>query len=83
MRVLILQGEADYQVTMEDFEGWKKGLARKKNATFKSYPGLGHTFIDLKKKMAEPMDYYTLTGHVAPQVINDIAAWIKGDKAGK
>src|SRR5262249_18013551 len=30
--LLILQGERDYQVTMEDFAGWKKALAGRPNA---------------------------------------------------
>ena len=36
--LLILQGERDYQVTLEDFAGWKKALAGRKGVTFKSYP---------------------------------------------
>jgi len=77
MPVLVLQGEADYQVTMVDFAGWKKALGAKKNAVCKSYPRLGHHFIDLQKKLAVPMDYMTVTGHVAKPVIDDIAAFIK------
>jgi fermentation-respiration switch protein FrsA (DUF1100 family) len=77
--MLILQGEADYQVNMKDFVGWKKGLKRKRNVTFKSYPQLGHTFINLGKKMAVPMDY-TKPGNVAKAVIEDIAKWIKAQK---
>jgi hypothetical protein len=78
MPLLILQGEADYQVTMEDFAGWKKALRGKANATLKSYPQLGHTFIDLDKQKAMPTDYYQVKGHVDPQVIRDIAGWIRG-----
>lgn len=77
MPMLVLQGEADYQVTMVDLAGWKKALGAKKNAVCKSYPRLGHHFIDLNKKMAVPMDYMKITGHVHLAVINDIAAFIK------
>ncbi len=77
MPMLVLQGEADYQVTMVDFAAWKKTLAAKKNAVCKSYPRLGHHFIDLKKKMAVPMDYLKVSGHVSKTVIDDIAAFIK------
>lgn len=72
--MLILQGERDYQVTMEDFEGWKKALAGRKNATFKSYPKLYHLFIagEGKSKPAE----YQKPGSVAREVIDDIADWI-------
>lgn len=77
MPMLVLQGQADYQVTMADFAGWKKALRGKKNAVCRSYPRLGHTFIDLGKKMAVPMDYMKVTGHVDKAVIDDIAAFIK------
>lgn len=77
MPMLVLQGEADYQVTMADFAGWKKALGKKSNALCKSYPRLGHHFIDLKKKMAVPMDYMKVTGHVKKTVIDDIVAFIK------
>src|SRR5262245_29567479 len=74
--ILVLQGERDYQVTMEDFAGWKKVLADKKNARLKSYPNLNHLFATGKGK-ARPEEY-TKEGHVDVEVVDDIAAWIKG-----
>ena len=44
IRILVLQGARDYQVTNEDFELWKKGLAGHGNVTFKLYPDLNHLF---------------------------------------
>jgi len=73
--MLILQGERDYQATMEDFAGWKKALSGRANATFKSYPKLNHLFMEGQGK-AKPEEY-TKTGHVAKEVIDDLAAWIK------
>jgi dienelactone hydrolase len=75
MPMLILQGERDYQVTMADFALWKKGLEGKKNVRLNSYPKLNHLFIegDGKSKPAE----YLKAGHVAREVIEDIAAWIQ------
>jgi dienelactone hydrolase len=72
--MLILQGERDYQVTMEDFDGWKKALAGKKNATLKSYPDLNHLFMvgSGKSKPAE----YMKAGNVSQLVVDDVAAWI-------
>src|SRR5262245_16126715 len=64
--ILILQGEADDQVTMEDFAGWKKVMADRQNVTLKSYPKLGHVFVELGKSK-----------YVAEEVITDIADWIK------
>ncbi len=75
MPVLILQGERDYQVTLEDFAGWKKGLAGRGNVTFKSYPALNHLFMAGKGK-ARPEEY-DAPGHVAREVVDDIAAWVK------
>jgi uncharacterized protein len=74
--ILVLQGERDYQVTMEDFAGWKKVLADKKNARLKSYPNLNHLFATGKGK-ATPADYEK-AGHVDVEVVDDIVAWIKG-----
>lgn len=73
--LLILQGERDYQVTMQDFNGWKQGLEDKTNVTFISYPGLNHLFIIGEGKSTP--DEYMQSGHVDKKVINDIAGWIK------
>lgn len=80
MPLLVLQGEADYQVTLEDFAGWKRALGGKKNATLKSFPRLGHHFIDLGKAKAVPEDYYQVTGHVAKDVIDEIVRFVKTTK---
>ncbi|MEP7236177.1 MAG: alpha/beta fold hydrolase, partial [Ignavibacteriota bacterium] len=71
--MLFLQGDKDYQVTMKDFNIWKKSLRAKKNATFISYPGLFHLFMPGEGK---PSDY-KITGHISEKVISDIAEWIK------
>jgi dienelactone hydrolase len=73
--MLILQGEKDYQVTMQDFANWKAALAKRKNVEFKSYANLYHLFIETADKPA-PANYEK-AGHVARYVIDDIAAWIK------
>lgn len=74
--LLILQGERDYQVTMEDFATWKKGLAGKTNVEFKSYPKLNHMF--LAGEGASSDEEYTRPGHVERAVIEDISVWVKG-----
>jgi len=40
--LLILQGGRDYQVTLEDFQGWQQGLASKTQVTFRLHPQLNH-----------------------------------------
>ncbi|MBD2039612.1 hypothetical protein [Microcoleus sp. FACHB-672] len=73
--MLILQKERDYQVTMEDFQGWQQALSSRQNVTFKSYPQLNHLFIEGMGKSV-PAEYQN-AGYVAEPVINDIAEWIK------
>jgi len=73
--VLILQGERDYQVTMDDFHRWKAALSSQPNVTFRSYAPLNHLFIEGNGK-SSPAEY-NRPGHVAEVVINDIAHWIK------
>jgi hypothetical protein len=73
--MLILQGERDYQVTMEDLENWKKYLSSKQNIEFKTYPKLNHLFIEGEGK-STPQEY-NVAGHVDEIVIDDIAGWMK------
>jgi hypothetical protein len=70
--MLILQGGMDYQVTLEDFEGWISGLAGRENVTFRTYPELFHLFM---KGSLDNSDYEK-AGHVEKEVIDDIAKWI-------
>jgi dienelactone hydrolase len=76
MPMFFLQGERDYQVTMDDFAGWKKALDGRKDVTFKSYPNLNHLFMAGKGK-GKPAEY-AQEGHVARKVVEDIAKWVKG-----
>jgi len=73
--MLILQGGRDYQVTEDDFDGWKNALSSRKDVEFKFYPKLNHLFIEGKGK-STPAEY-SQASHVAKYVIDDIAAWIK------
>ena len=54
--MLILQGERDYQVTMEDFANWKKALGSRKDVRFVSYPKLNHLFMEGEGK-SRPAEY--------------------------
>jgi len=73
--MLILQGERDYQVTMEDFNGWKTALGDRKNVLFKTYPKLNHLFIAGEGKSL-PAEYMR-PGRMDTEVIDDIATWVK------
>jgi uncharacterized protein len=74
-RILVLQGERDYQVTTSDFVRWQSALAGIPTAQFKLYPALNHLFIAGTGRSL-PAEY-AVPGHVLVEVINDIAAWIK------
>jgi len=76
--MLLLQGERDFQVTLEDFALWKTGLAGAKNITFQTYPALNHLFI-AGAGPPSPLEYRK-AGNVAPAVIEDVSAWIAAQK---
>lgn len=72
--ILILQGERDYQVTMQDFGLWRFGLMRNKNAFLKSYPKLNHMLQEGSGK-ATPFEY-NQASPVVGYVMDDIASFI-------
>jgi dienelactone hydrolase len=77
--LLILQGERDYQVTMEDFARWQRGLAARHDVTYHTYSALNHLFIAGTGKSL-PAEY-AVPGHVDEAVIRDIAQWIANPHA--
>jgi dienelactone hydrolase len=76
MPSLVLQGDRDFQVIPKEYEAWKAGLAGRRDAVFKDYPNLNHYFIAGEGKGTE--QEYHKPGHVAPEVIDDIAKFIGG-----
>jgi len=74
--MLIMQGERDYQVTIEyDFVKWENTFYNNEKITLKSYESLNHLFIF---GTGQPTNTeYNNPGNVDEQVINDIATWIK------
>ena len=72
--MLVIQGGRDYQVTVADFEGWKRAVGARPYATLKLYAPLNHLFIAGEgRSMPEE---YLRPGHVDPQVVSDIAEWV-------
>jgi fermentation-respiration switch protein FrsA (DUF1100 family) len=72
--LLILQGTRDYQVTMTDFAGWNETFYGTPSVTLRTYPSLNHFFI---AGTGVPTNAeYLIEGHVAEEVISDIAYWI-------
>jgi uncharacterized protein len=72
--MLILQGERDFQVTLKDLALWKAGLGARKDVVFKTYPALNHIFVAGEGRSSEAE--YRKPGHVAPEVVDDIAKWL-------
>ncbi len=81
MPMLILQGERDYQVTMENFAAWQAGLGQRGDVQFKSYPNLNHLFMP-GSGAPNPAEY-DVAGNVAREVVDDIAAWVQSRNASK
>jgi len=72
--VLVMQGGRDYQITLADFDGWKRVLKGRRNVRFKLYPKENHHFMP-GEGPSTPQEY-DQPNHVAKEVIDDIAAWI-------
>lgn len=74
-RILVIQGEKDFQVSVGDFNIWKSGLAANKNASFKLYPDLNHLFSVQTEKGNGSQ--YRVPANVDINLIKDISTWIK------
>lgn len=73
--VLLLQGEEDYQVTMEgDFSRWQEAFGAKENWILITYPGLTHCFTPGHK--SEGANVYARPEKVDAAVIQDIADFV-------
>ena len=74
-RILIIQGENDFEVTVNDYNLWKSGLSSKSNATFKLYPDLNHLLSSQLEKGNQRQ--YQAASSVSESLIIDIVNWIK------
>jgi dipeptidyl aminopeptidase/acylaminoacyl peptidase len=73
--IMILQGERDYQVNMDDFNCFKEKLSTQGNIKFVIIPGSNHLFIYGKTKSV-PAEYEK-PGNVDLKAIQTITNWIK------
>ncbi len=73
--MLVLQGARDIQVVDADWQRWRDAFHADKRVEFKLYEKLNHLGIagEGDGSLAE----YNTPGHVDPQLIGDIATWIK------
>lgn len=74
--MLILQGDADFQVSPEkDYTLWQETLSGRDNVTFRLYEGLNHLMMPTQGK--RDISEYQVVSHVNQEVIDDIAAFVK------
>ncbi|MFD4357006.1 alpha/beta hydrolase family protein [Nocardia sp. NPDC058518] len=73
--MLILQGERDYQVTVDgDLALWRAGLGDRADVDIRTYPAADHLFFP-GDTPSMPTDY-ARPQHVDGRVVADIAEWI-------
>lgn len=72
--VLIVNGGHDYQVTLRDFELWKKGLENKNNIKFELIENVNHIY-GITDKMSVPTDY-RIYRPISPELFEDLIKWI-------
>ena len=73
--VFISQGGRDYQVPPTELAGWRSALGGRKDVTTREYPALNHLLM-AGAGPSRPAEY-AVPGHVAPELVADLAAWVK------
>ncbi|WP_274364564.1 stalk domain-containing protein [Paenibacillus thermotolerans] len=73
--MLILQGENDWQVSMNQFGLWKEALKDRTDVEFKSYADVNHV-LAAYKDVSIGLEYNE-PSNVSEEIVQDIAAWIK------
>lgn len=73
-RILIIQGGRDYQVTLTDYQAWKKALARHPDATFHLLEDLDHLFFS-GQGPSNPDSYFE-ENNVDRKIIDVIREWL-------
>lgn len=76
--MLVLQGENDWQVTVSQYNDWKKELKNRSDVEYKSYPHVNHLLSEYAGVSTGAE--YMQPSNVAPAIIDDIAVWIKNLK---
>jgi len=80
LKMLVLQGERDYQVTMADYEIWKTSLSGKDGVFLESFPKLNHLMMtgsgDPVTGTLSTPDEYNVASHVSVEVIQSILEFV-------
>jgi hypothetical protein len=72
--LLMLQGEADFETGMDEYQQWSTVLEGRAHIEYHSFKKLNHYFIKTSGK-TDASEYDT-SGKVSSAVINKIASWI-------
>lgn len=73
--MLLLQGDKDIQVPGTELGSWMEDLSGRENVEYKLYPNMTHFLFNFA---GEPTGQeYALPNNVAPELVEDIAAWVK------
>jgi len=79
--LLMLQGEEDFQTSINDFEQWKEIWKGRSHVKYHTYQHLNHYFMTASGK--EDKEEYDKQGRVSQTVIRDIAEWCRSTAEGK
>ena len=76
--ILIMQGDKDFQVSVEkDFNLYKELLKDKDDVTFKLYENLNHAFVpSVYGNIMKAKKEYSVKQSICDYVIDDIANWV-------
>ena len=76
--MLIMQGDKDFQVSVEkDFNLYKELLKNRDNVTFKLYENLNHAFVpSVYGNITKLRKEYNVEQHICDYVIDDIKDWV-------
>jgi dienelactone hydrolase len=73
--VFLAQGGRDYQVPPSELDAWRDALAGRHDVSIREYPELNHLLM-AGSGPSRPAEY-NVPGHVASEVVEDLAAWIQ------
>lgn len=76
--VLVLQGEEDFQATMDgDFLPLMEAFGNSARFTFQSFPGLNHLFMKSEIGVFHTTEEYQIEGFVAFETVEALVSWIQ------
>ncbi len=75
--ILILHGDRDYQVNLENLEAWRKEFGKQANVTIKNYPKLNHLFYSGGAEST--YSEYFMIGNIPDYVAKDLIDWLSAN----